>query len=213
MDGTTMRRVIISSVLLSTVLLSGCILAPRETKDEKARLDKASVPFETPVEERDLPQLTDSPTWQDVLHRAFLANGDLEAAYFEWKAAIQRIDIAAAWPNSNVQLGFEYMFSPGRMKSWDRTTVTAGFDPAMSLSQPVKIAKAGQAALESARAAGYRFETTKFDIQKRVLNAYSGPGADRGNDSHSARQCGTAQDRLTVGRESRAGGRTAAGPA
>jgi len=167
-----MRRVIISSVLLSTVLLSGCILAPRETKDEKARLDKASVPFETPVEERDLPQLTDSPTWQDVLHRAFLANGDLEAAYFEWKAAIQRIDIAAAWPNSNVQLGFEYMFSPGRMKSWDRTTVTAGFDPAMSLSQPVKIAKAGQAALESARAAGYRFETTKFDIQKRVLNAY-----------------------------------------
>jgi outer membrane protein TolC len=107
-----------------------------------------------------------------VLHRAFLANGDLEASWFEWKAAMQRIDMAGTWPNSNVQIGFEYMFSSERMKSWDRTTVTAGFDPSMTLSLPNKVAKNAEVALENARVAGHRFETAKFDLQKRVLTSY-----------------------------------------
>lgn len=156
----------------STLLLSGCVLAPRETKFEKAKLNESSQQYEMPVEKRDLPTLSDTPGWQEVLHRAFLANGDLEASWFEWQAALHRIDMAAAWPNSNVQLGFEYMFSPERMKSWDRTTVTAGFDPSMSLSLPMKVAKSGEVALASAKAAGHRFHAAKFDLQKRILNSY-----------------------------------------
>ncbi len=135
-------------------------------------MDDAGKPFEPPVEKRELPELSENPSWHDVLHRAFLANGDLEAAYFEWKAALQRIDMAATWPNSNVQVGFSYMFSGERMKSWDRTTISAGFDPSMNLSLPNKVAKAGEVALQNARAAGFRFESTKFDVQRRVLNTY-----------------------------------------
>src|SRR5439155_18110304 len=107
-----------------------------------------------PVESRALPELPDHPSWRDVLHRAFLANGELEAAYFEWQAAVARINQAAAYPNSNVAVGFDYMFSGERMKSWDRTTISAGFDPSLYLALPTKVTKAGEGARDEARAAG-----------------------------------------------------------
>lgn len=162
------------TVLLMTLLagLSGCVLAPKGTKEEQARLDAASHPYEPPVEARQLPELPPQVEWRDVLHRAFLANGELESAYFEWKAALARIDQAAAWPNSNIALSYSYMFSPGNMKAWDRSTISAGFDPAMNLAAPVKARTAGKVALETARAAGERFRAMKFELQRRVLSAY-----------------------------------------
>ncbi len=152
--------------------LSGCVLAPRGTTEEQAKLDSASSVFEKPLEARQLPTVTMPADWHDVLHRAFLANGELESSYFEWKAALAQIGQVAAWPNSNVALSFSYMFSAGNMKAWDRTTVGAGFDPAMNLSLPVKTRAAGKVALEAAREAGERFRAVKFDLQRKVLSAY-----------------------------------------
>jgi len=155
--------------------LSGCVLAPQGTLDEQAKLGVASPLFEPPVETRDLPDLPALPaqaSWRDVLHRAFLANGELESAYFEWKAALARIDQVATWPNTNVAVNFSYMFSRENMKFWDRTTIGAGFDPSMNLSLPIKVQTAGEVALEAARQAAERFRATKFDLQRRVLSAY-----------------------------------------
>jgi outer membrane protein, heavy metal efflux system len=95
-----------------------------------------------------------------------------ESSYFEWKAAFARIDQVATWPNINVALSFGYMFSPGNMKTWDRTTIGAGFDSSMNLSLPVKTRTAGKVALDAAREAGDRFRAVKFDLQRRVLEAY-----------------------------------------
>ncbi len=152
--------------------LAGCVLTPPGTGDQRVALHAAAPPFEPRIEARPLPDLPAVATWQDVLSRAFLANGDLEASYFDWQAAFARIDQAATWPNSNAVLSFGYMFSPGNMKTWDRTTIGAGFDPSMSLSLPVKTRTAGKVALEAARAAGERFRAAKFDLQRRVLEAY-----------------------------------------
>jgi outer membrane protein TolC len=159
-------------LVLSLTVLGGCVLAPDGTKEEKSRVQEAGKPFEPEIDQRQLPELSDSPSWRDVLQRAFLANGDLEAAYFEWKAAVHRIDMAGTWPNSNVQLGFQYMFSGDQIKGWDRTTVTAGFDPSVNLSLPNKVAVGAKAAYDAAQAAGFRFRAAKFDIQKRVLSGY-----------------------------------------
>lgn len=90
---------------LSLAGTPGCSLTPTGTKEEQSRLEEAGGPYEPPIEARMLPELPAAPTWRDVLHRAFLVNGDLEAAYFEWKAAVQRIEMASAYPNSNVQVG------------------------------------------------------------------------------------------------------------
>jgi outer membrane protein TolC len=158
---------------LFLLFLSGCVLKPAGMGEHQAELAKAGETYAKPHNQRALPELPSPATWQDVLHRALLANGDLEAAYWEWNAAVARIDQEAAYPNSNINLGFDYMFSRQSMKAWDRTTLSAGFDPQTGgLMWPTKVAKAGEIALASARAAGERFRAAKFSLQQRVLSDY-----------------------------------------
>src|SRR5690606_17886802 len=111
-------------------LLAGCVLAPREAKDQQKQLDKTgeSTQLSKSFEERELPEVPESPTWQQLLHRALLANGEIEAAYHEWAMAVAKIDQQGAYPNSPVMVSLEYMLSPRNMKAWDRTTVMAGTD-------------------------------------------------------------------------------------
>jgi outer membrane protein TolC len=154
-------------------MMHGCALTPKGMKEEQARLAAFAGRYEPPFEERQLPDLPEVPGWRDVLHRAFLANGDLEAAYFDWKAALERVGIASAWPNSNIALGYSYAFSSDAMKSFDRMTFSAGFDAMENLSFPVKTAQAGKVALAEARAAGERFRRAKFALQERVLGTWA----------------------------------------
>jgi outer membrane protein, heavy metal efflux system len=162
------------ALLTATLALSigGCVLAPRETGDEQAKLAAAAPAFEKPLAARDVPDLPPVADWRDVLSRGFLANGDLESAYFEWKAALARIDQAATWPNSNVALSFSYVFSSENIKSWDRTTLGVGFDPSMNLSLPVKARAGGRVAFDAAQGAGEKFRSVKFDLQRKLLTAY-----------------------------------------
>jgi outer membrane protein TolC len=151
---------------------SGCVLAPRATRGERLRADATGRPWINPRSERMLPDLPAEPTWQDVLRRALLANGDLEAAHHTWRGSLARIDVAAAWPNTNTSLGYEYMFSGDNLKAWDRTTISIGFDPMQNLSFPTKAMASGRQALEDARAAGARFVGAKLVLQRRVLTAW-----------------------------------------
>lgn len=153
-------------------LISGCVLAPREAKNEQAALRRAGKGYEQPFAKRDLPELPAQPDWRDVLHRALLANGELEAAYFEWAAAVARIQRAGGYPNTPLSLGFNYTISGGNMKAFDRATFTAGPDAMENLAFPTKIYQAAKVALDDARAAGRRFAAVKFDIQRRALNAW-----------------------------------------
>jgi outer membrane protein TolC len=159
-------------IIAFALSVEGCVLRPQQTADERAKLTAASQPFETPLPARTLPELPPVVRWRDALSRAFLANGELESAYFEWKAALARIDQAAVWPNSNVALTFSYLFSSENVKAWDRTTLGVGFDPSMNLSLPVKARTAGKAALDAAQEAGEKFRAIKFDLQRKVLSAY-----------------------------------------
>ena len=150
--------------------LNSCVLAPDGTREEHAKLTANSPLFEPPIEKRQLPEVPAQVDWRAALQRAFLANGELESAYFEWKAALTRIVQASTWPNSNVAVSFSYMFSPEKMKFWDRATIGVGFDPSVTLSLPIKIETAGEVALEAARQAAEKFRAIKFDLQRRVLS-------------------------------------------
>jgi outer membrane protein TolC len=164
--------IVLTLAVAMTVSLSGCVLAPSGTRGEKEKVSQVSQSFEAPIESRQLPELPAPASWSDILSRAFLANGELEAAYFEWKAALARIDQAAVWPNSNVAVSFGYMFSPENVKAWNRTTIGVGFDPAMNLSFPIKARTAGEVALDAARETGEKFRAVKFDLQRKVLTEY-----------------------------------------
>jgi cobalt-zinc-cadmium efflux system outer membrane protein len=166
------RPFIVSTTVASAFLLSGgCSLSPKGADAERRRLEAIGTRYEAPISERSLPELPSAPSWQDVLHRAFLANGELEAAYFEWKAAVERIGIASAYPNSNVALGYSYMFSSERMNSFDRMTFSVGFDAMENLAWPSKVQQAGKVALDESRVAAERFRAAKFSLQQRVLTA------------------------------------------
>src|SRR5712671_561520 len=154
-------------------LLGGCSFAPAGADDEREKLAKMGEPYEKPIEQRTVPELPAAASWQEVLRRAFLANAGLEAAYFEWQAAVERNGIASAWPNSRVMLGYSFAFGPGSMKAFDRMTFAAGIDTMQNLSFPAKVAAAGQVALDEARAAGERFRAAKFQLQERVLSAWA----------------------------------------
>jgi outer membrane protein, heavy metal efflux system len=166
------RALAVCTVAVSALLFSGCVLAPKEAKHEEAALRAAGRPYEQPIQRRALPELPSEPGWQDILHRAFLANGDLEAAYFEWAAAVSRIQQAGAYPNTPITLGFEYAFSGENLKAWDRTTVTVAPDAMENLSFPTKTYQAAKVALDDARAAGERFHAAKFELQRKVLDEY-----------------------------------------
>jgi outer membrane protein TolC len=161
-------------ILLSafTLLASGCVLAPPTAKQEEAHLAQAGKVYEKPFDQRALPDLPASPTWQDVLHRSFLANGDLEGAYFEWAAAVSRIEQMGGYPNTPLALGFSYEFSAEKMKSFDRVSGTIGPDPMENLAFPTKVYAAGKVAVADARAARYKFVAAKFELQRKVLNAW-----------------------------------------
>jgi outer membrane protein TolC len=167
-----MRLLLIPLISLS---LAGCVLKPQEANREADRLSAAGDRYGyargEPTTRAAAPELPDQPTWRDVLRRAFLANGDLEAAYFEWAMAVQRIDQAGTWPTSNLELGFEYMFSGERMKAFDRTTLSVGLmDPS---ALPNKTFQNAKVATHEAQAAGERFRAAKFDLQMRVLQAWA----------------------------------------
>lgn len=166
------RHLLTSAILTFPIALAGCTLAPPGTIEEQAKIEELSTIFEPPLSPDQLPRVPARAGWRPVLHRAFLANGELRAAYFEWKAALARIDQAATWPNSNVALSYSYMFSSEQMKAWDRTTIGLGFDPSMNLSLPIKVQTAGLVALDAARQAGEKFRAVKFDIQRRTLSMY-----------------------------------------
>src|SRR5436190_2193000 len=86
-----------SIVLLMIFTLSSCVLEPKDTALEKATLEKAGAPYQSPPEKLQSEDLPSPATWQVVLQRAFLCNGELEAAQYEWRAVMAQIPQVATW--------------------------------------------------------------------------------------------------------------------
>lgn len=148
-------------------ILSGCALRPSGEDEERGRARDAGAPYDEKVE---LPPITEKSGPEEYLQYAFLRNAALEARYWEWRSALERIPQDSSFPN--LAVSFNYMFSPGMMKSWDRTTLGVSNDSMTNIPFPTKLMTAGRAALENARATGERFREAKFLLQKDVLWTY-----------------------------------------
>lgn len=162
--------------IVMLLVLASCTLAPAGLDNQQAKLSNEKGFYGEAFSSRALPSLPQQPTWQDVLQRAFLANGDLEASYHDWAAAVARVRGAGAFPNVPLQVNFQYLLSSGQMKSWDRTTVSIQPNPMDNLALPPKIYKSAEVALHDAEAAGERFRAAKFALQQTVLTAWANYG-------------------------------------
>lgn len=158
--------------IASSLLATACVFEPDGLDDEQARAAEAGRPFEPEFAQRPLPELDSPVSWQALLARAFAADGDLEAAWARWSAALEQVAIAGGWPDTGLAPSLGYLVAEDRMKTWDRTTLTLGFDPMKNLSWPSKVGLAAEVALAEAQAAGRRFEAEKFALQRRILEAW-----------------------------------------
>ena len=155
------------SAATALLLLGGCALRPAGEDAERRRALEAGRPYTETVA---APTLPENPSRDNYLRYAFLSNADLQARYWDWRAAIERVPQDSSWPN--VAVPFSVMFSGGGMSLWDRTTLGLSNDPMTDIPFPTKLSTAGRKALEEARAAGLRFEAAKFQLQGKVTAAY-----------------------------------------
>ena len=160
-----MKRLVTFAVLIAG-LAAGCAIHPEGEREERDRAAAALDELDAEV-----PALPAAPALADYLRTAFHADAALRQAYWEWRAALERIPQEASPPD--VALSFDYLFSDEHMSSWDRTTLGLSNDPSAMIPLPGKLAAAGRRALEEARAAGLRFEAAKFALQADVTSLYA----------------------------------------
>jgi outer membrane protein TolC len=150
-------------------LLNGCLLLPAEYRQQvgrKTRLDawhNRQAPDETPTD--------GAADWQQLVKSALRNNGRVAAAEQEWRASLERVKNAAAYPNTNLHAGIDYRVGAGGAPS-DRIGFTLGNDPMMNLSLPVKVTAAAEVALAGARAAWERLRARRVELQQQVLDKY-----------------------------------------
>jgi outer membrane protein TolC len=145
------------------LLAAGCAFLPEGESGERAKLDEAGRAFAGDVV---VPELPADPAPEDYLRHAFLASDELRQRYFEWRSAIEVVPQVSSLPN--LSFSFETMLDRKGMGFLDRSTLGLSTN---QMPLPSKLAAAGREALEAARAAGFRFLATKFEIQGQVLAA------------------------------------------
>ncbi len=156
----------IAAALLLTGL-AGCLLTPDGLDEERDAAEAAGTRYAEPHADRALPGLPERATERDLLRRAFLANGGVEAAWHAWRAALAQVEVASAWPSGMFELEVERAFSGGS-SGFDQTSVLAMFDPL--LEWPSKPIARGEAALSDARAARERFRAAALALRADVLS-------------------------------------------
>lgn len=155
-----------SLAAIAMLLLAACAVRPAGESAERDRLAAAGQPY---AEDAVVPELPTQPTVEDYVRTALLANADLRARYWEWRAAVEQIPQDSSPPN--VAFSFDYLINGG-MSAWDRTTLGIANDPMTNIPVPSKLATAGRVALERARAVGLRFEAARFRVQGGVRSTY-----------------------------------------
>ena len=166
--GLRLRLVVFMALAALVALAAGC--AALRPAGEKKEREKAAAQGRAYTEKVKLPALGPEPTPGEYLRYAFLNNADLQARYWQWRSAIERIPQSSSFPN--VAVPFSVMFGGGSMKLWDRLTLGLVNDPMTNIPAPSKLRTAGRRDLEDARAAGQRFREAKFLLQGRVLSTY-----------------------------------------
>jgi outer membrane protein TolC len=116
---------------------------------------------------RNLPTLDQTSTLEDYLKYAALNNPGLEAAFNQWKAALERVTQVTSLPDPRFNYAYyieevETRVGPQRQK----------FGISQTFPWFGKLKLKGDAALEAAHAEKERYEKTKLDLFHRVKSAY-----------------------------------------
>lgn len=113
------------------------------------------------------PQLTKDSRLRDYLAYAALHSPELEAAFADWKAALERVPQAASLPDPQFSYKYfvvEQMMRDGNMRHAFELSQTFPWLEKLTLRKGI--------AAEEAKAAYHRFETAQFKLFYRIQKAY-----------------------------------------
>lgn len=158
------------------VLASACsslnrVIVPKGEPAERAKAARAEGSFAVPVNKRPLPDLSGKAPLPLVLEYAFNSNGELEAAYRDWRAAIERIPQAGALPDP--MLDFSFIFGPGSLDSFSSALDSIRLMIRQDVPAGGKRQAMADVALAEAQATGEKFRASKYRLQKDVVSAYA----------------------------------------
>ncbi len=178
----------------SLFILAGCQrnLHPRGEAEERSKLAEAGILYQIPVDQRELPNLEREPSLPKALEYAFKASGEIEAAYCDWRAALERVPQAGALPDPRVDFG--YLFNPMNFTSFEGIILGTLQSLRLMVSQefPAKGVRQAEAemALSEAKAAGERLRGAKLTLQTKVIRAYAKLALNRDLAANTAETLG-----------------------
>lgn len=148
---------------------TGCrwVVVPEEYEREVAKARSSRFISD----KESLPDLNSNLTLAKCLAYAFSNNGDFEAAYHEWRAALERVPQAGALEDPRMEFGV--LFSTENVKTFSDAFDELSAGLSQELPGPGKRAAKARQALKEAQASGERFRAAKYDLQTRVTEAYA----------------------------------------
>ena len=168
--GRTARlgRILVAYAL--TVMLAGCTFIPRGTAALRREAVQAGQPFAKMPRQRRFPRLRAVPSAGQLIRRALLNSPDVEAAYWQWRAAIEAIPqrgTEATVPAIGTTVGMK-----NGVASQASTMLQLANMSSAPIEWPSKPRAAARAALQRAYAAGWRYRRAQFAVRRQTLDAW-----------------------------------------
>ncbi|MBI4832755.1 MAG: TolC family protein [Candidatus Lindowbacteria bacterium] len=163
------KRIWLLSISVSLVtLLAGCAgIATRKEKQARGDIKAAESSYRPEDAKPPLPSLTETSSLSDLVQYALLNNPKVEAAFYDWKAAVEEITTARSLPDPMFNLSAEIMdgvveaLTPGLMT-----------DPMSNWPVPSKLRLQADAAYGMALAKRAVFENELLTTALAVKRAY-----------------------------------------
>ena len=161
--------IVIYSVMVS-VLLAGCAATPPTARSVESG-SNIDIESQTSTQPKPVfnvsPPLSEDSTLSDYLRLAALNNPGLEAAFYRWKAALEKVPQATSLPDPKFNYGYFIREVETRVGPQEQKIGIAQTFPWFG-----KLKLRGERAGESAIVAREQYEDTKVDLFYKVKETY-----------------------------------------
>ena len=92
--------------IILLLVFGGCsfTVSPPGESGERANIAAEQRPYREQVTSREVPDISQDATLREVVLYALMVNGEVEASYYEWAAAIEQVVLAGALPDPKISL-------------------------------------------------------------------------------------------------------------
>ena len=156
-------------ILGAGLSLSSCSVHIEGEQQQRDLAQQLGARYQKPFAERETLPLAAEATLADWLAHAESHNGELEAKWHEWIAAVEEVPQAAT-QDTTPMLGVEHTLDGG--SALDRTGLMLMTDTMANWVLPGRLRDRGLAALARAKVAAAAFTTARFELQAEIAERY-----------------------------------------